>query len=552
MSDRPELSVSVPGARMASPTAQLSPGAASKATDSPIASPSRVVPGSTRSMMSDGSALSVMSMPATPYAGASTRDAIPEEESTVNLHAAVVARPAAAGPTRAPTAAAPFVAVQGGGIRTTAAKPAESKASEGTVSDRSSTGKGSEGKASEAAQGKAAAPAGDTGKKPSKWGRLRQKVDMNSLAKMTGEGILLFSEGRLGEAEVSFEGTVEALVKIVGKEHRDSVAAMHNLAHVKLELGNLVEAEKTMQEVVALNETLGSDRVKPMQRVLSLVNLAAAKTFNGDFDGAQTLLRSCRKQCAEEKTLGSGHHIFASVINNLAVLLIQRHTRRAVEASTDPLRKAPDSAEGGVVPVESGGSAELTEALALVKESIAIQQRALGPEHPRISSSLVTLAQVQRCRSDLVAARETLARAKALIETADDSAKKIGMTSGANDVDLAIVLNNLGELAMHDPKLYAEAETDLSYALAIRVEKLGDTHPDTAATLYNLGMLFLLRGDVEKATDHLRRAQVMCASVFGEDDWHTRAVAKQLRALTLSAGFSTKDFAVDVPVTPRE
>jgi Flp pilus assembly protein TadD len=75
------------------------------------------------------------------------------------------------------------------------------------------------------------------------------------------------------------------------------------------------------------------------------------------------------------------------------------------------------------------------------------------------------------------------------------------------------------------------AEPLLREALASCREELGDEHPDTLSSLYNLGILLEERGDLEGAAKLLREELHACTARYGSG--HSETIASARHLLTL-------------------
>jgi eukaryotic-like serine/threonine-protein kinase len=106
---------------------------------------------------------------------------------------------------------------------------------------------------------------------------------------------------------------------------------------------------------------------------------------------------------------------------------------------------------------------------------LAIQQRALGPDHQDIAGSLDNLAAA-------LLGRGKLAEAEALERLALAMRRKL---LGDEHLDVALSLNNLAHV-LHAAGQLAEAESLHRQALALRKRLLGNEHADVAASLAGL------------------------------------------------------------------
>ena len=110
--------------------------------------------------------------------------------------------------------------------------------------------------------------------------------------------------------------------------------------------------------------------------------------------------------------------------------------------------------------------------------SLAICEKALGPEHPDTAASLNNLARLLHDQGDLAGARPLFKRALTIREKA----------LGPEHPDTATSLNNLA-LLLKDQGDLAGARPLFERALAISEKALGPEHPDTNAARGNLARL---------------------------------------------------------------
>ncbi len=115
------------------------------------------------------------------------------------------------------------------------------------------------------------------------------------------------------------------------------------------------------------------------------------------------------------------------------------------------------------------------EAEPLYKRSLAITEKALGPEHPNVANSLNNLAELYRAQGKYAEAEPLYKRSLAIREKA----------LGPEHPNVANSLNNLAELYRAQGK-YAEAEPLYKCSLAITEKALGPEHPVVALIRENL------------------------------------------------------------------
>jgi len=146
------------------------------------------------------------------------------------------------------------------------------------------------------------------------------------------------------------------------------------------------------------------------------------------------------------------------------------------------------------------------DAKALHERALAIQEQALGSEHPRVAASINNLAIVHYTTGEYDAARKLYKRALAIWEA----------SSGPEHPLVASCLNNLGGLHF-DTGAFAEAKALHRRAIAIREKALGMEHPSVAGSLVNLANAQSATGaDAEAAKLYERAIAIMEKSLGPE------------------------------------
>ncbi|MCB8982655.1 MAG: tetratricopeptide repeat protein [Ardenticatenaceae bacterium] len=148
----------------------------------------------------------------------------------------------------------------------------------------------------------------------------------------------------------------------------------------------------------------------------------------------------------------------------------------------------------------------LAEARPYFERALAIDEKALGPDHPDTAIDLNNLGLLLKTMGDLAGARPYHERALAIREKA----------LGPDHPDTATSLNNLGGLLQAIGNL-AEARPYYESALAINEKALGPDHPDTAQSLNNLGYLLQAMGNLAGARPYYERALAIREKALGPD-----------------------------------
>ncbi|MDJ0521640.1 MAG: CHAT domain-containing protein [Planctomycetota bacterium] len=163
---------------------------------------------------------------------------------------------------------------------------------------------------------------------------------------------------------------------------------------------------------------------------------------------------------------------------------------------------------------------EYKQARPLYERALRIWEKASGPEHEDVGTGLNNLAALLRTLGEYEEARPLYERALAIWEK----------TYGPDDPNVARVLNNLAAL-FEAMGAYAEARPRYERALTIWERAHGKDHPSVGTALNNLGMLHYAAGAYEKARPLYERALRIFEIAFGREH---RNVATCLDNLALA------------------
>ncbi|HSS47809.1 MAG TPA: tetratricopeptide repeat protein, partial [Thermoanaerobaculia bacterium] len=203
---------------------------------------------------------------------------------------------------------------------------------------------------------------------------------------------------------------------------------------------------------------------------------------------------------AEELLSGAVEKKESDLVEILRYLGAAQYEQAKYRVAAETFRKAV-ALRGGDAALLSwlGGSlhklAEWTEAEPLMRRALAIDEKRLGPEHPKVAIRLSNLAQLLQDTNRLGEAEPLMRRALAIDEN--------GL--GPEHPNVAIRLSNLAWLLLSTNRL-SEAEPLMRRALAIDEKSLGPEHPDVATDLNNLADLLLATPRLGEAEPLLRRA----------------------------------------------
>ena len=172
----------------------------------------------------------------------------------------------------------------------------------------------------------------------------------------------------------------------------------------------------------------------------------------------------------------------------------------------------------------------------LYRRALAITEKVLGPNHPQVATVLNNLGLLLEVKGDYKGAEPLSRRALTIDEKA----------LGPNHSNVAGDLNNLAAL-LYAKGDYAAAEPLYRRSLAIAEEALGPDHPHVATALDNLGTLLAAKGDYAAAEPLLRRALAIDEKALGSDRPHVATALDNLGALLAAKG----DYAAAEPLLRR-
>ena len=194
-----------------------------------------------------------------------------------------------------------------------------------------------------------------------------------SAARVAGRAhLLLHAQGRYREAVQFGKDCLELTARILGEEHPDTLATMHNLALVLRGQGEHAQARALYEKVLeAWRRILGEEHPDTLA---TMHNLALVLRDQGELAQARAL---CEKVLeARRHILGEEHPDTLATTRNLAGVLRDQ--------------------------------GELAQARALWEKVLEAQRRILGEEHPDTLATMHNLAVVLRDQGDIGAARQLL------------------------------------------------------------------------------------------------------------------------------------------------
>jgi len=142
----------------------------------------------------------------------------------------------------------------------------------------------------------------------------------------------------------------------------------------------------------------------------------------------------------------------------------------------------------------------------LYQRSLAIWEKTLGPEHPNVAGSLNNLAELYRAQGQYVKAKPLYERSLTIWEKA----------LGPEHPDVATILNNLALLHKTQGH-HTKAEPLYQRSLAIHERALGPEHPQVATSLDNLAGLYHAQGQYAKSEPLYQRSLAIREQALGPE-----------------------------------
>lgn len=312
----------------------------------------------------------------------------------------------------------------------------------------------------------------------------------DTLESVSNAGVLLWSQGRLAEAEEYHRNAATGRRHVLGNDHPDTMKSHHDIGVLQAARGRLTEAEATYREVLAARRRiLGETHPDTLTSISALGRVLYTQA---QYTEAEPYYRLAAD--GFRRTLGAEHPRTLTAIGNLASFELEIHHRF-------------DEAERGYT------------------EVLEIRRRVLGDDHPHTLNSIYNLGyllqergrydQAERCH------REVLERRRAVFGPLHpDTLTSCHM--------MAVVLQRLDRLG--------EAGHHYQEALEGRRLVLGRDHADTLATVGNIARLYQARGELAEAERWHREALTGYRRVSGDDHRDTLSVMGNLGALLMEQG----------------
>lgn len=366
-------------------------------------------------------------------------------------------------------------------------------------------------------------------------------------------GRLYRAQAKYAEAEQLWQRALKIREKVSGPEHLNVAQSLHNLGELYRAQSRYEEAEPLLRRALEIREKVLEPEHADVAR--SLVVLALLYRTTGGYDKAEPLQQRALE--IREKVLGPDHPETALSLNILGGLY---QALGKFEFAESPLQRALEIRERLLGPEHPHVAQSLNtlgdyyralgmhdKAEPLLQRALKIREQKMGSENPETAQSFYCVAKLYDDQGKYKEAEELYQRSLDIRE------QKLGPESW----DVAQSLNGLATFYV-DQKKYTEAEQlyrrsfniwqkkmgaqpsdasqDLS-ALALRIlEKVIGTQPSVARSLDNLGTIYQVNGDNQKAEPLIKQALAIQTKVLGPQHPATQNVRAHYADLLRSMG----------------
>jgi serine/threonine protein kinase/tetratricopeptide (TPR) repeat protein len=365
---------------------------------------------------------------------------------------------------------------------------------------------------------------------------------------LVGLGLLRLDQGQLPEAERLVREGLAMDRRHLAPSDPAMAKDMSALGRVLEERGAYDEAVKTLNETIQLQSAKHEVTAELSE---STNALAIAHYYLGHLPVADSLYK--RSLAMDRELYGTVHPRIADDLYGLGG--VQHDLGHDAEAEQN-YRQAlaikqswygADHPDTALIMAAVGQSlvyqARYDEAAPVLQEALAMQERIFGKVHPQVAMGLNQLGVLQLRRGQFAEAEKDFTRMADINRAVyDDHHYLVG-----------VALLNLGQAYLEEKK-YARAEQEYREALARFIEKLPAGHANTAIAQNQLGHTLLLERQYKEAESHLLAAYEVLLKQPGQQASRIQNARKDLIAVyeALHRPEQVRKFQAELAASPAQ
>ncbi len=292
-------------------------------------------------------------------------------------------------------------------------------------------------------QAQAALANGNTATAEALFGKVLEQGKAQATAINEKAAEAAYQLGELAYEQIDYKKAY-AYYREAAKLEPDNPTYLNMAGRLSQEVGRYAEAQPFLEEALQIREkALGPEHPDV---ALSLNNLAALYDDQGQYEKAEPLFNAHSPSMRLKPSGRNNHPAVATSLNNLAS--------------------------------HYGDQGQYEKAEPLYQRSLAIREKALGPDHPDVAISLNNLAMLYNTQGQYEKAEPLYQRSLAIREKA----------LGPDHPDVAASLNNVAGL-YNTQGQYGKAEPPYQRALQILQKALPSDHPNLVQVMENYSAL---------------------------------------------------------------
>jgi tetratricopeptide (TPR) repeat protein len=282
-------------------------------------------------------------------------------------------------------------------------------------------------------------------------------------------GLSLHNQGEFKKAIEHFEQALHMIRTGYGDVHDAVFSILKNLADSYKAIGDFKKAIRHYRQTLDIARKYYPE-ISPIHSA-ALNNLGSCYTVTGDYNQA---IQYIQQALEIDRSLYDGDHVhIADKLSSLGAIYFAR--------------------------------ADYPKAVDLYNKALAIWERSYGKTHPQLALALNDLGEIWKARGDIAKSIQYHRQALTIEEV-----------NGKDYIGNVSSLINLSGCYYRQDN-YPDALSHLERALEICKKTYGDSHPQIAKILNNLGEIYRETGQTEKAIEYLHQSLEMSKTYFGDN-----------------------------------